>query len=197
MKRSRRFLTALLVTFGTFAMASNGTANGPNSKEKVEVVTKEQGLYNLVYKTASSGKYKVSIFNENGRNVYSESFASEMSFTKLFNFSQMEYGTYTMVVTNGASERFTQKIEHKPVNHLKVDLSPLDEKGKCNLAVQGSHKKSVRVVILDQNDKQLYNELIDVKSDFSRSFDLSHITSSLVKFQVISNGAVVEKNINL
>ncbi|MDQ3392785.1 MAG: hypothetical protein M3512_01530 [Bacteroidota bacterium] len=198
MKRSRTFFTTALLSLGTLTMAfSNRTEDGPNNSEKVEVVTKDQGLYNLVYRTTSSGNYKVNIFNNKGEKVFTENFKSNMSFSKLFNFSKMEYGTYTMVILNGSSEKFKKEIVHQPTHSLKVDLSPFGEKGKFNLSVNGLNNKPVRVVILDKDYKELYNEVMDVESGFTRLFDLSRVASSHIKFQVVHNGQTVEKHISL
>lgn len=200
MKRSGTFLTTLLLSVSSLAMASShGTPNVPNITEKVEIVNKEQGLYNLVYKTASTGnfRYKVSILDSKGHIVFAENFISETSFSKLFNFSKMDYGTYTMVITNGTSEKISKEIVHQPVHNLKVDLAKLDEKGKFNLSIQGLNKKPVRVIILDRDQREIYNEMIDIKSDFSRLFDLNRVVSSIVTFKVLFNGELIEKTINL
>lgn len=198
MKTSRMILSILLLLGSTLVNAlPDGNKLQPVENEKVVINTTEQGLYNLVYKTANSGDYKVNIYNKDGKLVLKENFKSEKSFSKVYNFRNMAYGTYTMEIINSSTEKVIREIIHESSHKLKVDISSLKEEGKLHLVVKGVNSKPVTVILLDAFDRPLFNEVINEKTDFQKFYNVTKLSSSNVKFVVLHNGEVFEKNIKL
>jgi hypothetical protein len=50
---------------------------------------------------------------------------------------------------------------------------------------------------MDAFDRPLFNEVIDEKTDFQKFYNVAKLSSSNVKFVVLHNGEVFEKNIKL
>lgn len=198
MKTVRSIFAVVLVSVSTFcfALPKSGSVITVGS-EKVEIETKEQGLYNLVYKTYASGRYKVNIFDKSGNMLLSENFTSEKSFTKLFNLKNLPYGVYTMEITNSSSEKIQMEINHQSPVNANIIISNPDEQGKVNLVVTGIDNNPVRVVIWDQFNQAVYDEVMFEKSSFTRLYNLKGINSHNITFQVFHQGKAVEKRIVL
>jgi hypothetical protein len=75
---------------------------------------------------------KVNIYNKDGKLVLKENFKSEKSFSKVYNFRNMAYGTYTMEIINSSTEKVIREIIHESSHKVKVDISSLKEDGKAS-----------------------------------------------------------------
>lgn len=198
MKTIGSIFAVLLISVSTFCFASpKGGPNKTIGSEKIEIETKEQGLYNLVYKTSASGRYKVIIYDQSGRMLFSEMFISEKSFTKLFNLKNLPYGIYTMEITNSSLEKIKKEIIHKSPVTTNIVISNPDAQGKVNLVVTGVDNHPVRVVIWDQFNHAIYDEVMFEESDFSRLYNFKGLNSPKVTFQVYHHGKAIEKQIVL
>lgn len=196
MKTIGSIFAVLLMSASTLCFASpKGGPTNTIESEKVEIETKEQGLFNLVYKTSASGKYKVNIFDQSGKMIFSDSFTGERSFTKLFNLTNLPYGIYTMEIINSSLEKVRKEIIHKSPDKANIVISNIDEQGKVNLTVTGVDDKPVRVVIWDQFNQPIYDEVMFVESDFSRLFNFKGIKAHEITFQVYHHGKAIEKQI--
>lgn len=198
MKNTKTLLTLLLLASSTFGIASPKKIEGETvESKKVEIVAEEQGLFNLVYKTSTAGKYRVNIIDKSGNVIFTDQFTSEKSFSKVYNFRNLKHGIYTMEVISNVAEKVVKEIVYESSSNFTVDVSPLEEGGKFNLTVKGAEDKPVNIVIVDSSDRPLYEEVVDVNSDFKRPYNISKVSSEYVKVRISNGGETVVKLVRL
>jgi len=144
----------------------------PESPVGVSVV--QMGpLVKLFYRGEESGTVKVTIYNEKGRVVYSETMLDTEDFMRPYNFSALPSGVYTieLVDAHGTNVR---KVEHAlPDRKIVARVTRLSEgnhKYMLSVPENGSNKLTVR--IYDDYNRLLYEGTEQLEGDFAKVYNL-------------------------
>lgn len=177
MKKNFLILTAaLLVSVAAVA------GNKPTSEAGVAVVSNGTTV-KLYYKAASESNVKVSIFNEDGKVVFSEKLRNIDGFVRPYNLASAPSGIYTVEVTDEFSTH-TEKVavgqRHKP--ELASLLRVSREEGKYLLAIPSNEAKDISIRIL-ADDKVIYDEVMQISSDFAKVYNLKKVKGG-VTFEI-------------
>jgi len=173
MKKSFLILTAaVLVTFSALAGNTPGTSAG------VAVVNNGTTL-KLYYKAASESNVKVSILNDEGKVVFSETLKNIDGFVRPYNLASIAEGEYTIEVTD---QNTTHSEKVMIGQRRKAELASLyrlqGEDGKYLLTVPSREAKDISVRIL-ADDKVIYDQVEAISSDFARIYNLKKVKGDL------------------
>jgi hypothetical protein len=186
---------ALLMVIGADVLASSGNDGIKGSvKANVETTTRN-GVYNLIYRTTTTGTVKVTITNSVGEVIMVDQIEGRTSFLRPYNFVALPAGAYSITVQD-RNGRTTLPLVHtgkvaavQPV----VQIQPV-ETNKYEVKMLGSRADEVSVNIYDAAHRLVYSEKISQKGSFSRVYDLNKVNLTSVTFEVASpDGASVTK----
>jgi hypothetical protein len=186
---------ALLMVMGADVLASGGNDGIKGSaKANVETATRN-GVYNLIYRTTTTGTVKVTITNSVGEVIMVDQIEGRTSFLRPYNFVALPAGAYSITVQD-RNGRTTLPLVHtgkvaavQPV----VQIQPV-ETNKYEVKMLGSRADEVSVNIYDAAHRLVYSEKISQKGSFSRVYDLNKVNLTSVTFEVASpDGASVTK----
>jgi hypothetical protein len=147
-------------------------------------------VYNVFYKTALSGKVKISILNNHNEVVFTEVLTNVASFKRPYNFSELIAGEYTIVVEN-KNGRFEEKVNHlqNPVKtFLKVGKIS-DTRYSVNVSSTGTEAVTLR--IYDNVSGLIHEDSITVVGGYGLIYNLSQVKSSpesIVIFEISTAG---------
>ena len=173
MKKNFLILTAaLLVTIGAVA------GNNPGAAAGVAVVNTGT-TFKLYYKAASESNVKISIFNEEGKMVFTEVLKNIDGFVRPYNLSTAPAGEYTVEV----SDQNTTHVEKIMIGEQReaklASLNPvIGEDGKYLLTVPSTEAKDISIRILADN-KLVYDEVVAISSNFARIYNLQKVKGEL------------------
>jgi hypothetical protein len=163
---------AVMVTFS--AMASNK----PGAESGVAVVNNGTTL-KLYYKGLSEGKVKVSIVNESGDIVFTETLRKTDGFVRPYNISTIPQGEYTVEVSdNNTSYSEKVVIGKQPKTELANLVRVSGEDGKYLLTIPAKEAKDISVRIFS-DDTMVYDEVEAISADFARIYNLKKVKGAL------------------
>ncbi len=186
---------ALLMVMGADVLAS-GVNDGIKGSAKANVeTTTRNGVYNLIYKTATAGTVKVTITNGAGEVVLVDLIEGRTSFLRPYNFAGLPAGSYSITVQDRSGKTTLPLVHTGSVATLQpvVRIQPV-EGNKYEVKMLGSNADEVSVSIYDAAQRLVYSEKISQKGSFTRVYDLNKINLTSVTFEVASpDGASVKK----
>ncbi len=183
MKKISLLLSGIAMSFASFAApASSLTVNAKN-----EVV------FNVHYKTNETGTVRVSIVNKENQIVYSEVLTNVSSFTRPYNFSELNEGEYTIVV-EGKSGKQAEKITYatsKVISFAMVSEVE-NQKNKYLLNVTNNGAQNVTVRIVDANGAVLHEQTLEVIGNAGVIYDLNKVKNdnSSITFEIVNGSSM-------
>jgi virulence-associated protein VapD len=166
--KTKSFLSAVLMVIGVAGA----------SAQTVAVEKKSSTVFKIAYQDETSGKVKVNIYNENGNEVFSETFKDVKSFVRPLNFSQMEYGVYTVELVGHAGKK-TEQINYFSEPSLKnVHLTKLASESKYLLAVTNSGNEEIKVKIYDSANQLVLEENRLSNMGFAQVYNMKNISGA-------------------
>lgn len=188
-------LAVLLMTSG-YVLASDANEKEKSAKSsRVEVVaTAKESVYQVTYDSEVAGTVKVNIYDAQNSLLYSDFVRNAKTFHKSYDFNGLSAGEYRIEVINNEGKT-QQTIQYKLVDKTQLNavISTVDATGKYTLKVQRKQVAPVIVNIYDKNDVLIYQDEINVDSDFSRIYDFSKSFAKASVFEVYSNGTVIKQ----
>ena len=170
-------LSAVGATFGVDKPSTVGLAIVP---------VKGKQVFKIIYKGESTGNVKVSVANSSNTVLYTDTFSNVDGFILPLNFSDVEYGEYTVNVTDATGKR-TEKLSYLPqvVSATAIHITKINGENKYLVAVPAQGDQVVNVKIFDQSNNLLHDETKEVSGDFGQIYNTKNIsaTSGLI-FQV-------------
>jgi hypothetical protein len=193
------FRVALLMMTTSYVFSANAgeKENPTKASSRVEVVaTPKASVYNLFYSSEREGAVKVTIYDTQGNNLYTDYIRNAKTFKKSYDFSGLAVGTYQIeVVGEGTRTQKNIEVVKTTGSALNVKVVTVDEKGKYNLQVKHANMTPVFVNIYDDRDEVIFQEQIDVDHNFSRVYDLTKAFEKAASFEVYSDGESVRQAI--
>jgi flagellar hook assembly protein FlgD len=191
-----KFATALLILGFGFLLVISAKAN---TNEALNVSSKSSGIIVFRYTAAAKAYPKVTILDANKRVVYSERISGKHSAARVYNITALPEGEYFFeVVENGVKtvKSVTYKKEVASVKPLNVKVTPSTVAGKFDLVLKNS-AGNVNVTIYNETEGVVYEDAIESKGSFKRTYDLSKLNGKEYVFQVTSNDNVASEKVSL
>lgn len=114
--KTKSLLLAALVVLGAFTAVAG---NDPN-KTGLATVNSKPGVYKLIYEGEKSTTVTLTIFNSNGRVVYTETLHNIKGFIRPVNFNGMYSDTYTIQVTS-ENQKAEAKVDYAKKSRMVKD----------------------------------------------------------------------------
>ncbi|MEK6783290.1 MAG: hypothetical protein AABY93_16435 [Bacteroidota bacterium] len=163
--KTKSFLTAVLMVIGVAGA----------SAQSVAVEKKGPNVFKITYRDETAGRVKMSIFNESGREVFSETFSDVKSFARPLNFIEMEQGEYTIELV-GNSGKKVEKINYFLEPSLKnVHLTKIANESKYLLAVTNEGSEQITVRIFDSANQLVFDESKQSNNGFAQVYNLKNV----------------------
>jgi hypothetical protein len=153
-------------------------------------------VFTLHYQTPSAGTVKVSILNRNNEVVFSELINEAGSFTRPYNFSQLEKGEYKIIVSD-KSGRQEQIVKYGiDLNKSYIKVTEVNkEESRFALNIGTPIEQTVMVRIYDNAKGLVHEQEIEVNGNYGLIFNLSKVRSSeksIVMFEISTSAGQVQ-----
>ena len=176
-----RFTKTTLVVLAIVA----GTATGSLAQKKsVRLDSLSKDLYQLTYLNKGKCNVKVEVYDENGLRLLSEQIKRRKSFTKPYNFSNLDFGAYSFKVTDAEGEYVTI-VKRSDELFMTARIKKIDEE-KAKVIVRGEFMEPISVNIFDRNDVLIFDDNINRERSFSKIYDLSRIKAEELRIEVVA-----------
>jgi hypothetical protein len=185
------FTISAVVLFST-VMFAGGTEISPKSVSGMAIVKGSgNGMFKVYYKAAETANVKVTILNEDEKEVFSETIRKVNGFVRPYLFGNLPQGSYTIRVEDGTNVQ-TSKVEYRSGEIEKlIQVRKLTaEEGKYLLTASGKGHDEITINIYDPSDKLLFTETQSINDEFARVYNLSKIKEGAVFEVVHSNGSI-------
>ena len=181
-------ITALvLVCLTSFAALANAPAS-------FSIVSATASVYSVQYKSAETGKVKVSIYNSAKQLVFSEVLSNVASFVRPYNFSNLSEGEYTIVLEdkNGKQAEKINYAMNKITSVIKVsEVADASDKFLLNVTTTGTEVVTVR--IFDSLNNMVYHKEVEVTGNLGIVYNLGQVKlKDKVTFEVSTSNGKVE-----
>ena len=176
-----RFTKTTLVALAIVA----GTTAGADAQKKwlrLDPVSKD--LYRFTYLNDGTCNVKVEVIDANGEKLLSEHINRKKSFTKPYDFTNLDFGEYSFKVIDSDGEYVT-KIKRSNDVYMVANIKKVDE-DKAKVIVRGEFMGPVSVNIFGRNDVLVFDDFIDHKKSFFRIYDLSRIKAEELRIEVVA-----------
>ena len=186
MKKFFLLTASALVSAFAFAIEPTYGSGTPG----IAVIKKDESTFNLFYKPVSSTNVRVSILNEDGSEVFSESLKSKDGFVRPYNFSHLAEGKYTITV-EGQDESHSQSIiyKHSVVPKAANVVKMMDD--KYLVSIRGDMVDGKVKVNIYNGSKLIHQTESDVNGDFAQVYNLQKVKEP-VTFEILdSRGHVI------
>ncbi|MBK5278846.1 MAG: hypothetical protein JJE09_08285 [Bacteroidia bacterium] len=163
--KTKSFLFAVLMVIGVASA----------SAQTIKVEKKSATVFKITYQDESSGKVKMNIYNEDGVEVFSETFKDVKNFVLPLNFVAMEHGTYTIELEDNKGRK-SEKINYILESRLKnVHLTKMANEPKYLLAVTSEGSEDINVRIFDSANQLVLEESRASNNGFAMVYNMKNI----------------------
>ena len=179
MNAKTHFLAMFLIVLN---IAAHATGIEKDSKRSSVRVIKQAGTYKLIYTKKTHAKVGVQIFDESGKLLFSEQIRNKEGFIRPYNFSELDYGLYTMVITD-AKEKVTQKVTHgekrgsdnKAFLQL-IKMKELPEKnGVYHLTIVNQGKAEANINVKNDDNEVVFSSTEELNGNYGKLFNLKDL----------------------
>jgi hypothetical protein len=176
-------LMTALATFGSDEPKKAGIAVVPMKGSEVVKV---------IYKSETTGKVKLNVYDAKHEMVYSEAFNDTNGFILPLNFSKVGYGEYTFEFVDANGKR-TEKVVYEPAKHVdNIRVAKIDGgQGKFLVAVANPANEKVTVRIFDAYNNLLHDEVRNVSGNFAQVYTVKNLKGACT-FEVSDNAGFVK-----
>lgn len=188
-------LVLLSVLASSLAFAKDSDKPKPSGSTVMVVNSVGSTLFKLRYAAEKVQTHvKVTLVDENGKSIYSETINKTQGFIRPYNFKELPYGHYTMQVED-ESGKVIENIDFnstgaKKVIEKNVHVSKVaGETNKYVLMISSLQKDNVTINIYDNESKLLYSENVEVDGGFAKVYNLKELKDFSIEVSD-SNGIV-------
>lgn len=194
MKRTGFIIALLVAAFSITTFATNVVETKVGKSTKFNVLAKKSPeKFHLVYVSEKVSNIKVRILDAEGNLISVDNIKSRKSFSKIYNFKNLDPGKYTIEVENFEGSA-SQTINYNPYRQSLNMFVTLQEEYKFKVTVAGFDKKHpVIVKIYDEEGRVVSEEKINAERNFTRIYNLSKIKGRSFTFSASSGSESVIK----
>lgn len=172
-------------------------AGGPDDLKSTAAssiaVTKASGstIVKLYYKSEVAGNVAVSIFNNQGKEVFRESLSSTKGFIRPYNFETLPEGEYTVEINDGNGKMIEKVMYAEDRIQKLINVRKLGSNDKYLVTVNSQKKEDLTILISDSNDNLVYREAVTVDGEFGKIYNIKDLKSFSI--EVIDSQGVLKK----
>ena len=158
---------------------------------KVGIKKDDETTFNLTYKAEKEMNVSVSIVNELGQTIFSETVKKTDGFMRPYNFSGLGEGIYTIEIADELGE-YTELVDFRSGKIEKaIDIKKIaGAEGKYLITALGTGKERITVNIYNALDELIHTETAMTDGNFGQVYNLSQLNET-VKFEITTQyGAV-------
>lgn len=198
MKKTLSILVVLTL-FSSIAFAGGINKDPKKSTKTGSTVIKKGSVFKLFYKGDDLDNVRVTIYNSNDEPVFKETLRNTDGFMRPYNLNKLEEGEYKLVIADKHGEQ-SQSLQHFAEKSQTligvIQLSETPEKFVLTIGKKLS-PEVVAVKIYNDRNEIIYEQLENIKGDFSKLYDLGKADS--YRFEITdSNGTTsIIKNKNI
>ncbi|MEM7109188.1 MAG: hypothetical protein AAF519_13245 [Bacteroidota bacterium] len=180
---------ALLITVMSSAFASD--------KGDIVVLSDSSAVFRVYYSKPNVSKVRVSIRNEKGQQVFTETIKNKEGFVRPYNMKELPTGTYTIEVEDGDEKRtysYTYREEsfRTTSSSLIVSVKKLDD-ARFLLALGNASNEEVKIRIYDNNNEVIYSATELVANQFAQLYNLKSVDTDRLTFKIFNKAGEVEE----
>jgi len=183
---------AAIVMFSTTAVTFGKEESGKAGLAVVPVKGTE--TFKVIYKGETAGKVKLSVLNNAGVVLFTETINSQKGFIRPINFNGLPFGEYVLEIVDAAGRK-VEKVNYIPqVSSIKnVHFSKLkDNDGKYLLSVVNEGSETINVKIYNDSDDLVHEETKQINGNFAQLYSIKNLNSGFT-FQVTDTTGKVSK----
>lgn len=174
------------------AAASAKGIEKPVTSSSSVVVTNLEGssLFKLHYQSAKVQNVKVSVLDNNGNQIFSETISKTDRFVRPYNFKDMTEGQYAIQVED-ENGKVLEKVNFNRIKIQKwVKVTKLTGmENKFSLIVSSAKKDVVTISIFDNQSNLVHSETQEVNGAFAKVYNVKGLESFNIEV-ADSNGLV-------
>ena len=164
-------ILSILLTLGVFAGTASANDDMPNAIAGVAVV-KSGTTFKLYYKGIEQNDVKVSIHNESGEIVYTETIKKAAGFVRPYNFSKLPEGKYTIEIADNSGIQLESIMYRTATIENLAHLHKVAGSQRYVLSLPGKMAGDVSIKIFDADSEMIYNKKEYIAGDFARMYNL-------------------------
>lgn len=179
-----------MLSFGVLFSTMMFAGVAPSDASKVSVKKGNENTFVVMYKPEKTANVSVSIVNESGETIFSETLKGTDGFMRPYNFSQLSEGIYTVEIADASGEH-TELVDFRSGNIEKsIKVKKIAGEGKYLVTASGEGKEQITVNIYDAFDTLIHSETALTDGNFGQVYNLGQLDND-VKFEITSQyGAV-------
>lgn len=185
----KKFLSILVVLAAVSGAVNANVIDNPKANTGLALMKSESG-FKVFYKGSKAGTVRVTISNDKGQSIFSETLKNVESFMRPYNLSSITEGDYKIEISSPDGKQiekfsYTKNKVEKLMNLLHVK----DAEGKFVLTVANKNGNDrLRVNIFDQNYNLVYTGSEEISGDFAKLYDLKSLGDNFTFEVTASNG---------
>jgi hypothetical protein len=185
----KKFLSILVVLAAVSGAVNANVIDNPKANTGLALMKSESG-FKVFYKGSKAGTVRVTITNDKGQSIFSETLKNVESFMRPYNLSSITEGDYKIEISSPDGKQiekfsYTKNKVEKLMNLLHVK----DAEGKFVLTVANKNGNDrLRVNIFDQNYNLVYTGSEEINGDFAKLYDLKSLGDNFTFEVTASNG---------
>lgn len=185
----KKFLSILVVLAAVSGAVNANVIDNPKANTGLALMKSESG-FKVFYKGSKAGTVRVTITNDKGQSIFSETLKNVESFMRPYNLSSITEGDYKIEISSPDGKQiekfsYTKNKVEKLMNLLHVK----DAEGKFVLTVANKNGNDrLRVNIFDQNYNLVYTGSEEISGDFAKLYDLKSLGDNFTFEVTASNG---------
>ncbi len=156
------------------------------------VPVKGTDVFKVIYKSESSNKVKLNVYNADAHLIFSETMNSVDGFIRPLNFKGLADGDYTIELVDATGKRVEKITLSHSLSKKSVHVSKLmNAEGKYLLAVGNTLNEEIFVKIYDSANNLVHSESRKVAGDFAQLYSIKNV-SGAVTFEVSDASGTVK-----
>ena len=185
----KKFLSILVVLAAVSGAVNANVIDNPKANTGLALMKSESG-FKVFYKGSKAGTVRVTISNDKGQNIFSETLKNVESFMRPYNLSSIKEGDYMIEITSPDGKQIEKfSYAKNKVEKLMNLLHVKDSEGKFVLTVANKNGNDrLRVNIFDQNYNLVYTGSEEITGDFAKLYDLKSLGDNFTFEVTASNG---------
>ena len=155
-------------------MVSVAMANDPTSATGTAVI-QNGSVVKLFYKGAKYATVKVSILDEKGTLIFTETVKNTDGFIRPYNFSDLTYGEYTVEVDNGVS-RNIEYVDYTSEGIVNsATMIKLKNENRYMLLVPNKASEKLNITVLDADGNEIHHSVRTLSGDFGTILNVEEL----------------------
>jgi hypothetical protein len=169
----------IIVVFSALMIISRIVLAGEVTPSTSDMTVSMKGeVVKIFYRTDVARKVKVTIYDAASKAVFSEELKRQSSFVRPYNFENLPFGEYTIVLEdeNGKTEETISYTKKR----VEVLSSIIERNSKsCMVTLFSKDEANVTVKVLDESKNVLFSESQTVNGQAVKAFNLKKVEGAV------------------